>query len=1248
LVGREGWCDRTMGKKGDKLKRTGSSSSFGKRKDKKETYKSVAVDEDDLSQELLKRLRECQRQLQAAHSREETLEIQLTQSNEKRKELQAEVKKLNKLVGLTDSPKFGGEGRKELRAKLLCAQEDLKALEESSAARVEQLTHLLTEAENRANVARGTATRALAQLDAVAEGGGDLQKQFAEQSLLVNRLEEELENCKAEVEEHTEVIVSLEEEHGRYISRHQKAVQISKAALAVFNTAKKEGVKLSPLLIGLVEQLQAIIQVSDEGRIIRGITPSAEDRRHVQKTGSVPSVGSQSGIIPKLSLKEAGAEEQYSPELPIQRRANSNREDDDDRPPRSPKDLDAIKLMAPCSDGKATEGEESLPSEHNVPQGMNPDAAGSATTDGESDGRAPIGGAALARRALQSGPEHSFSGDERVSNSAPEDERRVLTGSGNIPTRVMRANTSAGERLAQYAFPRISSGSLIQSPDEVLEMVVFEARGLPWFEVDPYCTCMLLDMERPVQDVPMQTLRLSQCNMSGDNGWNEVFVFALSNQAQKARLEVANLSLRLQMLSPASNASSPFVKRRKMVKKDVSNSQSPGDLDIVIGSVDIPLFNLRAGSHTDHWYSLEEIAPDGSEEDEAPVGVVKFAHSRGKPPAGERGVQFSALGKPPALPGAPQSSSGGGFEPMRRPPRVQSMMVEPASRLRTGTWGGGDAKPPAIPRPGGLERYQGKTKKKAKAKGRTVDVHLSLRIVHASKSVCSRPWYVHPQELPGGYREREEGSAADRQIGDAGTIAETVDHMKMVLLGGRSDDDWERDGSLQLEDLGTMTAVQKAASKLPPDLNHVLALLQNAMDEPDFDAHFVTAEGRNYAHLVAEAGAARVLRRLRRLGCNLRHIDADGFAPVHVAAASGNFLCLKALLDEDDSLVSLADEETGSTALHYAALFGHSQSASLIVTKGGKVDQVDESGASALSKAAFEGHKAVVKILIKNHNAKVHLPDTDDNTPFLLAALNGHFDTCMYIKKRMPSWIAGTVYWQNQRGDTPIWAAFIHDNMEFLRTLLSEEMPSQNSKSLSDEVYNSILGHHILGPYKFTLLHRILFHLDDSGRCHRLLKHLLACGLDPNARTLDGKTPLFYAAFKNRTACVSLLLQSGAEVAVQDTGGNTVLHFTRSAEVAAKIVSAFSGKKEAETVDIVNVVNLDGNSALHVAFAMSWTEMATFLLSQSAKADLENLNENTPEQCVWARSARVLLPFHCLDEGEQLSNSIQISKVKMQ
>jgi ankyrin repeat protein len=53
---------------------------------------------------------------------------------------------------------------------------------------------------------------------------------------------------------------------------------------------------------------------------------------------------------------------------------------------------------------------------------------------------------------------------------------------------------------------------------------------------------------------------------------------------------------------------------------------------------------------------------------------------------------------------------------------------------------------------------------------------------------------------------------------------------------------------------------------------------------------------------------------------------------------------------------------------------------------------------------------------------------------------------------------------------------------------------------------------------------------------------LLESGLDPNAADRQGETPLMYAAYRDRTESVRVLLGAGAEPNHQRLDGNTALH----------------------------------------------------------------------------------------------------------
>ena len=86
--------------------------------------------------------------------------------------------------------------------------------------------------------------------------------------------------------------------------------------------------------------------------------------------------------------------------------------------------------------------------------------------------------------------------------------------------------------------------------------------------------------------------------------------------------------------------------------------------------------------------------------------------------------------------------------------------------------------------------------------------------------------------------------------------------------------------------------LQTVSPPLSPSLSPSYSLPSQAMEDPTFDPKF-KVNGRGYLHFLAEAGAARVMKRLVQMGCSVREYDDEGVAPVHIAAAAGHLLCLK-------------------------------------------------------------------------------------------------------------------------------------------------------------------------------------------------------------------------------------------------------------------------------------------------------------------------------------------------------------------
>jgi ankyrin repeat protein len=73
------------------------------------------------------------------------------------------------------------------------------------------------------------------------------------------------------------------------------------------------------------------------------------------------------------------------------------------------------------------------------------------------------------------------------------------------------------------------------------------------------------------------------------------------------------------------------------------------------------------------------------------------------------------------------------------------------------------------------------------------------------------------------------------------------------------------------------------------------------------------------------------------------------------------------------------------TPLHFAALFGHTKVAELLITKGADVNAKDEGGYTPLHQAAHGGRKEVVELLIAK-GANVNAKNKIGWTPLVNAA----------------------------------------------------------------------------------------------------------------------------------------------------------------------------------------------------------------------------------------------------------------------
>lgn len=121
-----------------------------------------------------------------------------------------------------------------------------------------------------------------------------------------------------------------------------------------------------------------------------------------------------------------------------------------------------------------------------------------------------------------------------------------------------------------------------------------------------------------------------------------------------------------------------------------------------------------------------------------------------------------------------------------------------------------------------------------------------------------------------------------------------------------------------------------------------------------------------------------------------------------------------------------------------------------------------------------------------------------------------------------------------------------------------------------------------------------------------LVDFLLAKGADPNVKTNNSSTALFFAASKGNTDTARKLIAHKGSARVKDTRGQMPLH--RAAAVGnVPIVKLLLDNKSP-----INATDIDGSSALHHAIAEGHGEAAIELLKAGADSDKKDSNGALP------------------------------------
>ena len=339
----------------------------------------------------------------------------------------------------------------------------------------------------------------------------------------------------------------------------------------------------------------------------------------------------------------------------------------------------------------------------------------------------------------------------------------------------------------------------------------------------------------------------------------------------------------------------------------------------------------------------------------------------------------------------------------------------------------------------------------------------------------------------------------------------------------------------------------------------VMTLLANGADPRVADR-----EGNTPLHFAARSADPGVAALLRDAAAQLDAINVDGFTPLGVACASGNWRLAKFLLE----LGARTDADGAQPALLAAAGGEEDDPAgvALLLRLKAKVDARNVEGRSALHEAALAGHEQIVQALLAA-GADAVASDARSRTALHEAARGGHLP----IVERLLA--------------HPVRGAALDP------TLLDAD------------------GRH-------ALLHAALAERASPD----LVARLLALGVDPEQRDTDGKRALDHAAEAGRWSLVAVLDPERVPASARDreadadTHARAPLHDRPPSALLREALEAGDDGPGMQELDALAALlsPRERGGLLHDDEAAASPARVRWLLASGADADVRNAHGDTP------------------------------------
>lgn len=390
------------------------------------------------------------------------------------------------------------------------------------------------------------------------------------------------------------------------------------------------------------------------------------------------------------------------------------------------------------------------------------------------------------------------------------------------------------------------------------------------------------------------------------------------------------------------------------------------------------------------------------------------------------------------------------------------------------------------------------------------------------------------------------------------------------------------------------------------------------------DPNAPQADGTTALHWAVHHDHRATTKALLAAGANVSATNNYGVPPLSLACVNGNEEIVRALLEAG------ADANTilrgGESVLMTAARTGRVGPVAALLEKGAKVDARDRKGQTALMWAAADGQAEAIELLVKS-GADIHHRLKSGFTPLLFGARDGRIDVVRVLLKAGADANEAIATERNGRrapleGMSALMLAVENGHFELAMELINAGADPNDQR------------------WGYTALHMVTWvrkpnRGDDeagqpppqgSGNLTSLdfVRQIVAKGADVNARlkkgdggrgklSLNKATPFLMASKTADLPLMKLLVELGADPTIPNADGATPLMAAAGLGCLAPDEEAGT---EAECIEAikylltlkadVNVVDRNGETAMHGAAYKSLPKVVHFLAENGAKIDAWN------------------------------------------